>query len=122
MRFIANENVSGTVIRQLRRLGHDVISVKEVMRSSPDRDVLARARAEQRIVLTHDKDFAELAFRYRLPVGAGVVLLRLAGANPDADNRRALEAIAGRTDWTGHFAVVTDDRIRMRSLPPARDD
>jgi protein-L-isoaspartate(D-aspartate) O-methyltransferase len=29
MRFIANENVSGTVIRSLREQGHDVLSVKE---------------------------------------------------------------------------------------------
>ncbi len=33
MRFLANENVTATVIRELRQLGHDVLSVKESMRS-----------------------------------------------------------------------------------------
>ena len=32
MRLIANENISGTVIRSLRQRGHDVLSVKESMR------------------------------------------------------------------------------------------
>ncbi len=116
MRFAADENISGTVIRELRRLGHDVLSAKELMRSAPDEDILVRAQAEKRIVLTHDKDFGELAFRRRLPSECGVVLLRLEGIAPDADNTRALGAILSRTDWAGHFSVITGSRIRMRFL------
>jgi len=57
MRIIANENVSATVIRELRKPGHDVVSVKESMRSAPDPAVLRRAVEENRLVITHDKDF-----------------------------------------------------------------
>ena len=57
MRIIANENVSATVIRELRKRGHDVVSVKEPMRSAPDPAVLRRAVDENRLVITHDKDF-----------------------------------------------------------------
>jgi predicted nuclease of predicted toxin-antitoxin system len=71
---------------------------------------------EIRVVVTHDKDFGELAFRSGLPAECGVILLRLAGSNPDEDNRRAVDAIESRDDWTGHFSVITDDRIRMRPL------
>jgi predicted nuclease of predicted toxin-antitoxin system len=39
--------------------------------------VLAIATAEQRVLLTNDKDFGELIFRRRLP-HAGVILFRLA--------------------------------------------
>ena len=28
-----------------------------------------------------------------------------------------LDVIESRSDWTGGFSVVTDDRIRMRPLP-----
>jgi predicted nuclease of predicted toxin-antitoxin system len=87
------------------------------MRSATDDAILARAQTEQRIVVTHDKDFGELAFRARLASSSGVILFRLSGADPDADNRRMLEALASRTDWAGHFSVVTDNRIRMRPLP-----
>ena len=36
MRIIANENVSSTVIQELRRRGHDVLSVKELMRAEKE--------------------------------------------------------------------------------------
>ena len=116
MRFVANENVTRTVITTLRAQGHDVLAIKESFVGAKGEDILARAQAEQRIVLTHDKDFGELAFRIGLSAECGVILLRLAGANNDADNQRVLEAIASRTDWAGHFSVISDDRIRMRRL------
>lgn len=118
MRIIANENVTRTVIDQLRQLGHDVISVKESMRGQADNAILARAETEQRLVVTHDKDFGELAFRLQLPATCGVVLFRLSGSDPDADNQRMLTVLESRDDWAGHFSVVTDERVRMRPLPP----
>jgi predicted nuclease of predicted toxin-antitoxin system len=61
MRILANENVSSTVIQILRDHGHDVLSVKESLRGEKDPAILARAQAEERLVVTHDKDFGELA-------------------------------------------------------------
>ena len=116
MRIVANENVTRTVIEELRRRGHDVLSVKESLRSEKDSVILARAQAEERLVVTHDKDFGELAFRFGLPATSGVILFRLSGSNPDADNDRILEVLEGRSDRGGHFSVVTDDRVRMRRL------
>ena len=72
------------------------------------------------MLVTQDKGFAELAFRSGLPASCGVILLRLSGDNADRDNRRTIDAILSRTDWVGHFSVVTDDRIRMRPLPNAQ--
>ena len=88
MNLLVNENVTGTVIDELRQRGHDVLSVKESMRSEDDAVILARAQAEQRIVVTHDKDFVELAFRAQLPATSGIILFRLSGSDPDADNQR----------------------------------
>ena len=117
LRIRANENVSGTVIRDLRKRGHDVVLVKESMRSEKDPVILAWAQAEKRLVITHHKEFGELAFRFGLPADCGVVLMRLTGADPDSDNRRVLDVLESRVDWSGHFSVVTDDRIRIRPLP-----
>lgn len=117
MDLLVNENVARTVIQELRKRGHDVLSVKELMCGAADDTILARARAEKRIVLTHDKDFGELTFRAALPAACGVNLFRLSGSDPDTDNRRVFDALDLRTDWVGHFSVVTDDRIRMRPMP-----
>jgi predicted nuclease of predicted toxin-antitoxin system len=117
MRVLANENVSSTVVRGLRASGHDVLAVKESLPGADDETVLRRAQTEERVLITHDKDFGELAYRTRIPAGCGIVLLRVSGPDPDADNERVLAALEGREDWAGHFSVVTDDRVRMRPLP-----
>ena len=122
MRIIANENVAGTAIRGLRQNGHDVLSVKESMQGAEDESILQRAEAEQRLVVTHDKDFGELAYRYRLPASCGIILFRLSGLGPSTDIQRMLDVIESRSDWTGGFSVVTDDRIRMRPLPETMED
>ena len=116
MRMIANENIAGAVVRELRQRGHDVLSVRESMRGADDLSVLRRAGNERRLIITHDKDFGELAFRDGHLGKCGIILFRLLGPTPAADQRRGLDVIDSRTDWMGHFSVVTDHRIRMRSL------
>ncbi len=120
MRILANENFPGPVVRALRQRGEDVVWVREDQPGAPDEAVLSRAQKEGRVLVTLDKDFGELACRAALPAECGVILFRLSGASPDEDNARALAALASRTDWAGHFAVVQDDRIRLRALPRLR--
>ena len=117
MRLLANENIPGSVVERLRQNGHDVLAVKESMRGAMDIDILARAQAESRVLISQDKDFGELAFRSGLPAQCGVILFRLDGDDPDDDLRRMVEAVESRTDWTGTFAVVDQFRIRLRPLP-----
>jgi len=46
---------------------------------SDDGQVLSQAAVEQRLILTFDKDFGELAFRSRLPAGSGIDPVPLLG-------------------------------------------
>jgi hypothetical protein len=118
VRFLANENIPRSVIAGLRQRGHDVLSAKESLRGRPDRDLLAQAQVERRVLVTQDKDFGEIAFRSRLPAECGVLLFRFADGEPGSDKRRMIEAIQSRTDWMGHFSVVTETQVRMRRLAP----
>ena len=117
MWIIANENVAATVITGLRNRGHDVCWVKELMPRAEDEAILKHAQAEHRLVLTHDKDFGELAFRFGLPAACGVLLIRPSGSGRQADIDQVLNMINSRDDWTGHFSVVSGGRLRMRPLP-----
>ena len=117
MRFLANENVPGPVVRALRELGRDVLWAKEDLAGETDRVVLARAQTDQRVTVTCDTDFGELAFRSGLPATFGVVLLRIQWSDPATDNAIAVSALTSRDDWTGVFAVVERDRMRIRPLP-----
>lgn len=117
LRILANENVPGPVIAMLRQRGHDVVAIVEEARGLADAEVLARAQRDQRTVVTFDKDFGGLAFAARMPANCGVILFRLSGTAPDVDNRRVVAALESRTDWNGKFAIVEDDRIRVREVP-----
>lgn len=120
MRFAMNENISPSVIRELRARGHDVLSAKETMEGAADGAILQAAQTESRIVVTHDKDLGELAFRSGLSASCGIILIRLSGAGREADIGRTLEVLESRQDWAGHFSVAEYGRVRMRPLPSAQ--
>ena len=117
MRILANENFPGDAVNALRNQGHDVAWVRIDAPGISDAEVLAHAQRENRIVVTFDKDFGELAFRARLPASSGIILFRISAPSPAHVARVVVAALERRTDWAGHFAVVEDSRIRMTSLP-----
>jgi predicted nuclease of predicted toxin-antitoxin system len=116
MRLLADENCPRTLIRLLREAGHDVAWIREDSPGIPDREVLARALRERRVVATFDKGFGDLAFRSGLPALCGVLLFRLRGTNATAVADRAAEALESRDSWMGVFATVTDTEVRIRHL------
>ncbi|SRR6266508_2998836 len=117
MRILADENVAGEIVEALRQRGHDVGWIRADAPGSADSEVLRRAASEERIVVTFDKDFGELAFRFRLPAASGIVLLRVAALSPSRLASIVVGALESREDWSGHFSVVEPDRIRMTPLP-----
>jgi hypothetical protein len=78
--------------------------------------VPAWAAREQRILLTFDKDFGELAKGSGLPTTCGVVLFRIPMSKPGDVGQRLADLIAARSDWIGHFSVIESGRIRLRRL------
>ena len=56
MQLYADEDFPLGVVQELRRLGHDVLTAQEDgRRATPDPDLLARAHALGRAVLTHNR-------------------------------------------------------------------
>jgi len=121
MRILANENFPGDAVKALRARGHDVVWIRTEAPGSKDQNVLERASIENRILVTFDKDFGELAFRWKLPVSAGIILFRITAKSPEGLVRKVVDAIESRMDWPGNFAVIEESRIRMRSLPRVVD-
>jgi predicted nuclease of predicted toxin-antitoxin system len=117
VRFLANENFPLDAVEAVRNLGHDVAWIRTDAPGSPDRDVLDRAMGEQRVLLTFDKDFGDLAFQFGLPAACGIVLFRVQAGSSAALAKLAAAALQSRTDWAGRFSVIEAGRIRMRSLP-----
>ena len=117
MRLLANENFPGAAVAALRNGGHDVLWIRTEFPGAADQNVLHLAQTQERILLTLDKDFGELAFRSRLPSPVGIILFRLTLSSPDYISRVALAALKGPSVWRGNFAVVEENRIRITPLP-----
>lgn len=113
MRLLANENFPRAAVVELRRAGFDVTWIRESNPGITDPEVLAIAVAEDRLLITFDKDFGELAFKAHLPATCGIILFRIRKPSPDAVAKRAMTVLSLRTDWANHFSVIEDDRIRM---------
>lgn len=117
MRFLANENFPLPSVHLLRHAGYDVISISEESPGILDTQVLARAVAEQRIILTFDRDYGELIYRRQQPAAA-VLYLRYDPDTPQepASHLLRLLQIAGLT-LVHQFTVADRERIRQRPLP-----
>ncbi len=109
MRILADESVEGEVVARLRSEGHDVAYVPETSAGIRDDEVLARANAESRVLLTEDKDFGDLAFFYGSR-SLGIVLLRAHGAGAEAKASLVAEALETHEDELmedpPHFVVL----------------
>jgi hypothetical protein len=116
MRYLANENFPGAAVAALVAAGHDVVWIRMAAPGISDSDVLAWGAREERILLTFDKDFGELARREKLPKACGIVLVRVPMPKPGDAGRKIAKLILERDDWAGHFSVIEPGRVRMRPL------
>jgi predicted nuclease of predicted toxin-antitoxin system len=117
MRLLADENIPLDTVRALRAAGHDVYSASEGVPGATDAAHIERAIHEQRLIVTFDRDFGELAVRRPQRPEAGVVLLRFVPTNAAAVTA-LLVGLLARTDirWHGHISVVDMAHVRQRPL------
>lgn len=121
MRFLANENFPGDGVAALEAAGNDVVWVRTAAPGMSDEAILAWAARDERVLLTFDKDFGELAWRVGLPAASGIMLFRLPMPAAAAAGALLAARIGERTDWIGHFSVIEPARIRMRPIPDRPD-
>lgn len=114
MRFLANENFPDPSIHILRGRGLDVRSIRTDAPGIPDLEVIAKAKAEDRIVLTFDKDYGELIFKHGMEHPPAVLFLRYRGADPTVAATLVLELVASGTTLDGRFTVIEEEGIRQR--------
>lgn len=117
MRFLANENFPLKSVHRLRDAACDIEAITEDSPGAADREVLSRAVNEHRIVLTFDRDYGELIYRWGLSVPAGVVYFRFAPATPEEPAEHLLDLLSIRDmSLEGKFTVVERGRVRQRPL------
>ncbi|MDH3458083.1 MAG: DUF5615 family PIN-like protein [Gemmatimonadota bacterium] len=117
MRLLADENIPLETVRALRSAGHDVYSATEATPGAADIVHIERAITEDRLIITFDRDFGELAVRGKQRPKGGVLLLRFAPKSA-AEVTELLRALLGRTDvtWAGHISIVDGVHVRQRPI------
>lgn len=117
MRFLADESCDFAAVRALRAEGHDVLAVSEMQQRSIDREFLELAKADDRILLTEDKDFGWLVFVAQMK-SPGVILIRFPAAarrqlGPAVHQLLAHHAV----ELAGCFVVLQPGSIRISRGP-----
>lgn len=118
MRFLADENIPGPIVKAVSSSGHDVLWIQEIDPAIDDRRVLSHATDDQRTLITFDKDFGELVFRDRVKAPFGIILFRFPPEVSLRDKTQTVvKVLESQTDWAGYFSVADENRIRTKPMP-----
>lgn len=123
MRFVLDMNVTRDWIPYLERAGHEAVHWSSVGREdASDREIMAWAREQNRIVLTHGLDFGTWLAASG-DEGPSVVQIRTEATLPNRIGDLVLHALAlAEADLlSGALLTVEAGRPRIRSLPFRKD-
>lgn len=120
MKFLVDQNQSPLVAELLTEAGHDAVHTRGIgMETASDPEVLARAVADGRVLISADTDFGTLLAQSG-DQAPSVILLRR------SQDRRAMDVaalvlanleVAGDALEAGAVVVLEEERMRIRRLP-----
>jgi len=115
MKFLANENVPLKSVNYLLSKGFDIKAISIFSPGITDREVMEIAIAEQRTIITFDRDYGELIFKNDYRPGAGVILLRLDEFQPETAGQ-LVEMLFSNNEFNpeGALSVIDSHGIRQR--------
>lgn len=114
--FLANENFPLPSIVLLRNNGYDIRSIQETSPGIADEEVLRIARTNNLIILTFDKDYGELIFRFHSEDPLAVVFFREKGQTPLFAGEILLRILTMKSmNLTSAFTVIEANNVRQRN-------
>jgi predicted nuclease of predicted toxin-antitoxin system len=116
MKFVADEGVDAQIVSLLRQHGHDLLYIAELAPGISDENILQIANAENRILITRDKDFGELAYRLS-KVHSGIILKRLYELSSPQKAEIILRIVEKYGEQLSKaYTVVQPGKLRIRRL------
>jgi predicted nuclease of predicted toxin-antitoxin system len=119
VKFLVDMALSPTLARWLQDQGHDALHAAAIgLARSPDAEIMARAKSEDRIIITADLDYPRLL---ALSAAAGPAVILFRGGdwkeNQAIDRLAAAMAIIADDELSKSVVVIEKTRIRRRDLP-----
>ncbi len=115
MKLLANENFPIKSVQYLRSKGFDICSIGTDNPSIQDYAVMNIAINESRTILTFDRDYGELIFKFNYRPQNGVIYLRLDEYTPDEPGKIIEQLISTKDLHFDHALTVFDKNgIRQR--------
>lgn len=104
-------------IFRLRKEGFDVSSISLDSPSITDAEVIQIATSENRTIITFDRDYGELIFKYNFQPVAGVIYLRMQNYQPEKPAELLLKLFnTPNLKFAGFFTVVDEKSVRQRKI------
>jgi predicted nuclease of predicted toxin-antitoxin system len=122
MKLLLDQGLPRTAAALLCEVGIDAVHVADIgMAAALDEQIVARAHAEGRVVVTLDADFHAILALTRA-TGPSVIRIRVEGLRGEDLARRIRVVLGACSGDLATGAVVSADmtRIRLRRLPIAR--
>jgi predicted nuclease of predicted toxin-antitoxin system len=114
MRFLV-ENFPLPSINILTDFNYEVDSISKISPGVSDVEVIKRAQKTNAIILTFDKDYGELIFRYSIDLPPAVIFFRFKGNDPSFAGTILRELIVNQgLDLRNAFTVIEKDSVRQR--------
>lgn len=114
MKLLLDTCVWGKALADIIEAGHDAVWSGDWKEDPGDERILQIALEQDRILVTLDKDFGELAVLRGLPHG-GIIRLVDLGARSQA--RACLEILSRYPEELRDGAIITVERTRVRVRP-----
>ena len=114
--ILADENIYHDIIFALREAQIDVFSVYEESRGISDFDIAKMSKNPPRIILTEDKDFADMVFAYQIK-DISVILLRYSFDETSKIIEIIIDLLKNENiSLIGKFTTITTKKVRIREI------
>jgi predicted nuclease of predicted toxin-antitoxin system len=120
-RFLADLNISPATVADLQLEGWNIVRASELLpATASDEELLALARQEGRVIVTHDLDFSALLALSGLSQPS-LITLRLASGDPIevAGRLKAVRIMLDEVLRQPCAVTIEDRKVRVRELPIA---
>lgn len=115
MKFLADENFPLRSIQLLRESDYDVKAIGADFPGVTDKVVLELAIHEKRTILTFDRDYGKLIFKYDYKPNQGIIYFRIFDFKPAEPAQILIKLLNNQAlDFARRITVIESETIRQK--------